>query len=518
MRIRSPASRGSFAIRFSAFDVCWAFVSPWLALWIRGAQVLNDWPAAAFYCAISFVAALIAFLIFRTREGMTDLFSVHDALEVAKAVLMSEFMTCLVLFSATRLEGIPRSTPLIHALILAAGLLMVRAFVRMIHSDRDAAAPAGETAAEHIIMIGSNRLSSLYIGLLRAYAPERHRVVAVLDDRDEMAGRSIAGVPVLGPPSHLLPVIEEFKDHGIRADRIIIGGDEYFLTQETKAEVDRVCNEYKIQLDYVPRLIGLSALAAPAVAGKTTAKSLIPPSYSPPRYFRAKRSIDFVASLVLIVVLLPLLLAIASVVLLDVGSPVFFWQRRTGMNGRIFQMHKFRTLKPAFDARGTTVRHHRPHVDRRQLAAQSPPRRIAPTAQRAGRRHVADRAAAFAAGRSAEQLDHASDGSPGDHRLGAGERRQAAQPGGKERPGTNGTSAMPRRRSISGLPPRPFCSCFRASARGRPRRSERPASARSPQAALAASRAARSVAPSAWRASSSSIAISTPITQPPASY
>ena len=61
--------------------------------------------------------------MFRTRDGMTHLFSVNDALDVAKAVLFSEFFTYLALFSLTRLDGIPRSTPLIHALLLTAGLL-----------------------------------------------------------------------------------------------------------------------------------------------------------------------------------------------------------------------------------------------------------------------------------------------------------------------------------------------------------------------------------------------------------
>jgi lipopolysaccharide/colanic/teichoic acid biosynthesis glycosyltransferase len=352
MRIRSPASRGSFAIRFSAFDVCWAMLTPWLALWTRGAQVLNDWPGAAFYGAISLAASLIAFLIFRTREGMTHLFSVHDALEVAKAVLVSEFVTCLVLFSVTRLEGIPRSTPLIHALILSAGLLIARAFVRMMHSERDTPVTTGKAATEHIIMIGSNRLSSLYISFMRAYAPEQFRVIAALDDRAEMIGRSIIGVRVLGPPNHLLPVIEEFKEHGINTDRIIIGGDEYFLAPETRAEVERVANEHKIRLDFVPQLIGLSALEAPALLPEPKTTSSIPANFTPPRYFRAKRTIDFFVSLALIVALLPLLLAVAVTVLLDVGSPVFFWQRRAGKNGQVFQMHKFRTLKPAFDVHG----------------------------------------------------------------------------------------------------------------------------------------------------------------------
>jgi lipopolysaccharide/colanic/teichoic acid biosynthesis glycosyltransferase len=357
MRIWLPASYGSVTIRVSVFDATWALLSPWLALWIRGALALstNDWSVAAFYCAISFISSLIAFLIFRTREGMTHLFSVYDALEVAKAVLVSEFMTCLVLFSVTRLDGIPRSTPLIHALILAAGLLIARASLRTAHSDSNVSVPNGQVATEHIIVIGSNKLSSLYIDLLRAYARDQYSVIAVLDDRDEMIGRSIAGVRVLGPSHHLLPVIEEFKEHGIGVDRIIVGGDRDLLPQEAMAELDRICREYKIRLDFVPQLVGLSALQAPISQYQAKPKVSTLITFSLPHYFWAKRYVDFFFSLLLIVILLPVLLVVAVVVLLDVGSPIFYWQRRIGMNGKIFQIHKFRTLKPAFDWRGRPI-------------------------------------------------------------------------------------------------------------------------------------------------------------------
>ena len=356
MRVRLPTSYGSVVVRFSVFDVTWAFLTPWLALWIRGAQVLtNDLNAAVLYCAISFTSSLIAFLIFRTRDGMTHLFSVYDALKVAQAVVVSEFITCLVVFSLTRLDGIPRSTPLIHALILSAGLVIARAFVRMVHSDVDVSAPTGEVATEHIIMIGSNKLSSLYIDFLRAYAPDRYRVIAVLDDRDEMVGRSIAGVRMLAPSHHLLPVIDEFKEHGVTVNRIIVGGDQDLLTQESMAEVDRVCDEYNIGLDFIPQLIGLKALQEPI--GEIQAKPMVAAAIniSLPRYFLAKRFIDFCLSFLLIVILLPVFLPVAIVVLLDVGSPVFYWQRRIGMNAQVFQIHKFRTLKPAFDWRGRPI-------------------------------------------------------------------------------------------------------------------------------------------------------------------
>ena len=354
MRVPSPASRGSFAIRFSTFDVFWALIVPWLALWIRGARVLSppEWSTILLFCGIAFVSSLIGFLVFRIRDGMTHLFSVHDALAVAKAVLLSEFATFLVLFSMTRLDGIPRSTPLIHALLLAAGLVSARAFLRLTHAEAEAPAPTAKGAVEHIIVIGSNRLSSLYIDLLRAYAPERYRVVAMLDERPEMAGRATAGFRVLGPPDHLVPVIEEFKEHGIRTDRIIIGGDASLLAADTMAEIRHVCQEFDIGLDFIPQLIGLDALQAPRLAAEPAPARARDASFALPRYLTFKRYIDFCLSLALIILLLPVFGLIAAVVLLDVGSPVYFWQRRIGMDGQSFQLHKFRTLKPSYDGDG----------------------------------------------------------------------------------------------------------------------------------------------------------------------
>jgi lipopolysaccharide/colanic/teichoic acid biosynthesis glycosyltransferase len=59
--------------------------------------------------------------------------------------------------------------------------------------------------------------------------------------------------------------------------------------------------------------------------------------------------VDFCLGLLLTIILLPVFLMIAVIVLLDVGSPIFFWQRRVGIHGQGFHIHKFRTLKPAYD-------------------------------------------------------------------------------------------------------------------------------------------------------------------------
>jgi len=358
MRILSPASRSSFSLRLSAFDTIWALLTPPLALWVREAPALSasGWPVALVYCALSFFAAIVAFLMFRVRDGMTPLFAVHDAIGVAKAVVLSEFVTCLVLFTATRLDGVPRTTPLIHALLLAAGMIVGRAWRRMRSAEavppRFGGASRDSKDSEHIVFVGSNRLSLLYIEFLQAYAADRHRVIAILDDDPDMAGRSVGGVRILGPTSDLAPVIEEFKEHGIATDRILVGADRSFLYTETGADIADYCAESGIRLDFVPELLGLCTVAPaetrkPAVAAAAMS--------SVPAYFRIKRIVDLALVLLLILLLLPLFLIVSIVVLLDVGSPILFWQRRVGMNGRAFQIHKFRTMKPALDWRGVPV-------------------------------------------------------------------------------------------------------------------------------------------------------------------
>ena len=65
-----------------------------------------------------------------------------------------------------------------------------------------------------------------------------------------------------------------------------------------------------------------------------------------------KRSIDLLLSLIAIVAFSPLLLVLAIVIRLRLGSPVLFRQVRPGFGGKPFQLVKFRTMTDEKDARG----------------------------------------------------------------------------------------------------------------------------------------------------------------------
>ena len=356
MRIHLPSSSGYFRPGFSIFDPFWAALSPLLALYVRGAYILSADGAwtAALYCGISFVFALIAFLAFRLNEGLSRYFSVHDAINILKASSVAGLMTAAVLFTFTRLEGIPRSTPLICVFILASGLITSRALALLRDSANSVPTHDNRSPREHIIMIGANHLSALYIKLVRSYSPNRHRVIAVLDNEVSLFGRRIVGVPVVSTIAHVERTIEEFDVHGVRIDRIIVGGDEALLPKDSLAEVERVCRQNEIELQFVPQLIGLDAFKAKPNSA-TVGLNHAPVSAELPSYHQAKRFIDFFVSGAALVLLSPLIALISLLVLIDLGSPVVFWQQRVGRGGTSFFLYKFRTLHPPFDRQGAPV-------------------------------------------------------------------------------------------------------------------------------------------------------------------
>lgn len=358
MSLKFPTSRGFLRIRFAVFDVFWAAAAPLLALHFRDAYILTTKGAdiVLLYCTLSLICSMIAFAMFRVSEGISQYFSTQDALNVTKACVVAGLMSSVALFMFNRLDGIPRSTPVLQVIILAAGLVSARTMMLLLADEgRVWPSSAKNSSVEHIIMIGATRLSSLYIRFLRSYCPETCKIVAVLDLANRFVGRSINGVPVVSLAEHLEPVIDEFAVHGIRTDRVIIGGDEDLLEPELLGYVRSICKQHEILLDFVPKLVGLQALQVAPSDSAPRSEALEPPPAAAPVYFAVKRYFDFFAALAAIIVLSPVFLLASMIVFFDVGSPVLFWQQRIGRDRRSFMLHKFRTLRPPFDWHGDRI-------------------------------------------------------------------------------------------------------------------------------------------------------------------
>jgi 5,10-methenyltetrahydrofolate synthetase len=65
-----------------------------------------------------------------------------------------------------------------------------------------------------------------------------------------------------------------------------------------------------------------------------------------------KRPFDFFTSLVALIILSPLLVVVAVLIIIKIGSPILFIQERPGKDEKIFKLYKFRTMTNKKDSQG----------------------------------------------------------------------------------------------------------------------------------------------------------------------
>ncbi len=157
-------------------------------------------------------------------------------------------------------------------------------------------------------------------------------------------GGAATGLPRLGAIGDLSRVARE---NGI--DRVVLADIE-----TGPAETEHLIEECKaagLGLTILPRHYGL--LGPGIELNRLAELPVLDFRFSdPPRSTLAiKRAMDIAVSGVLLALISPLLLALALVILLDSGRPVFFRQRRAGKEGDPFTMLKFRTMVPDAEER-----------------------------------------------------------------------------------------------------------------------------------------------------------------------
>ncbi len=69
----------------------------------------------------------------------------------------------------------------------------------------------------------------------------------------------------------------------------------------------------------------------------------------------SKRLFDFFLSGIALIILSPVIMLVAALVAINLGTPVFFKQTRPGYKGKPFSIYKFRTMREAVDVHGHSL-------------------------------------------------------------------------------------------------------------------------------------------------------------------
>lgn len=358
MRHGSPTSKSGPRFRLAPFDFVWAFVAPALALSLRDPGLLEpgDFPYSFrpgyVYALVTTTAAITTFMLFRINEGMSRFFSVDDVLTTCIAVATAVASSSVILFVLNRLDGVPRSTPVICGLVMGAGLLLARLFARILHSEEWPldSRPATTLSPRRILLIGVDRFAAIAIKLIDNQRPCTTEVVAALDPRQAFVGRKFRGVKIVGELDDLAAVIDEYSVHGVEIDEVWSNHNVVAHSPAAHARMTALCASRGLRLVGLAEALNLT----PAIdTGPGVEYRGHHPSPSP--YFEAKRILDIVMASLLLIIFAPLGVVVACVTLIDVGAPALFWQWRVGLHGQKFRLYKIRTYRAPFNGHGDRV-------------------------------------------------------------------------------------------------------------------------------------------------------------------
>ena len=352
-RLRKPSSHTRLLSRVAILDVIWGGLSPLAAFLLRDGTI-NSPNSVSIYCGVAFLVSLLVFQWFRTSSPLARFYSIRDAWELLKACVLIAALSAVSAFVLTRLSDAPRSIPILHFMLLASGLLGVRVLLRLRETRRETRRTGATSKIEHVIIIEASRLAWFFSKMIEELAPGGYQIVAILDERPKLKHRSLNGYPIIGIPADLEKVIADYAMHGVRIDKVVVAAQPEDLSVSAWEEVGRVCRTLNIGLEILPERLMSQETAADedALITPKPAEALIV-SLSELQldrpFWKLKRAIDFVVALAVAIVLSPVAALIGAFVLVDVGIPIVFWQRRVGRNGAPLHLYKFRTLHTLFD-------------------------------------------------------------------------------------------------------------------------------------------------------------------------
>lgn len=298
--------------------------------------------------------------------GMTEY---RKLILVCVGIVLSTVALC---FAANRLDNVMRSLPFIQLVLMAMLLTGVRIAERSHRFRHRGKTPQGSLAEkpEQILVVGLNSVAELFIQLVAEHRADKMQIAGLIGRKERQTGQLFRSHEVLGLPEELESVIADLEVHGVAVDRIVVTVAFQQLSEEAREALLRVENGSQIKVDYFAERIGFAerppapaAALAPQTSTVSSESALRPSEASSQRiiaslrrpYWKAKRLMDFVVASILIVLLAPVMVLVALVTAVTIGSPVLFWQQRPGHGGSTFKLYKFRTLLGAHDESGHRI-------------------------------------------------------------------------------------------------------------------------------------------------------------------
>ncbi|WP_223164231.1 sugar transferase [Nocardioides mesophilus] len=237
----------------------------------------------------------------------------------------------------------PARSLIAHALVL---LVCVSAFRSAAYFAVRLSRRQGRIQHQTVIL-GAGALGAHLARILIDHPKYGLAPVGFIDSNPSPRLRPLLPVPVLGPYEQLDSLIRE---HSVR-DVIVAFGEK---RESELVDLLRTCDRLHVQVFIVPRLYELHNVSRGTddVRGIPLVRTR-EPAFRRPRW-RTKRLFDLVVAASALLVLSPVLALCALAVRREGGPGVIFRQERVGLDGRPFDLLKFRSLSPVNEQESQT--------------------------------------------------------------------------------------------------------------------------------------------------------------------
>jgi lipopolysaccharide/colanic/teichoic acid biosynthesis glycosyltransferase len=359
------------SLRLYAVDLAIVLGATLAALVIRAdfAVPHDRWVAFLPYLGLSLASALVFIGAFRLHRNIWGLTAERELERVVRAGALIVLGACVLGFAWNRLEGVPRSLPIIQVVLIIGAMLAARLLARRWRQRRQGRGAAAEAvratlgpARSSVLIVGINAIADLYLKGCSELVDQEIDVAGILGRSEHQIGRLVRSHRVLGMPEDVQRVLRDLEIEGITVNCIAVAVPFHKLSlkaREALTDIERTTN---VRLHLLADRLGLGEGPEALVrAAGTPAPDSLP--FSPREraliagrsYFAWKRALDVVGAAVLMALAAPLILLVGIAVLIDVGAPVMFCQRRPGLMGRPFRIYKFRSMRAAYDRQGRRV-------------------------------------------------------------------------------------------------------------------------------------------------------------------
>lgn len=200
------------------------------------------------------LVAFVSYTLFGMYRGVWRYASVPDLITIVKANILAMAIFVPMMFAWNRLEGIPRTVPFIHGLILVMWLGGSRLAYRAMRSHRLVLNDNEGLSAIPVLVYGSGDEAEQFIRATKAKGI--YRPVAILDEKSSRHGMTIHGVKVIGGINDLSQILEQLKQKEQRPQKIVLAD---------KTAMELISPEMR-QLVEQANTYGLSVVRLPKIA------------------------------------------------------------------------------------------------------------------------------------------------------------------------------------------------------------------------------------------------------------